>query len=150
MRPGRRRNLGEDEAEPERSSLLPDADFFRVLTASSGEEAVDIVRHELNHGRQIAVGFFDMLMPGGIDGQETVARIRKLDKQILCAVVTAYTDCSTLHIGKIFNRQEDWLYFNKPFTIGELSQSALHLVSAWNRRRYEEFSRLSAGPLNFP
>ncbi len=135
----RRRNLGEDETEPERSSPLPDADFFRVLTASSGEEAVDIVRHELNHGRQIAVGFFDMLMPGGIDGQETIARIRKLDNQILCAVVTAYTDRSTLHIGKIFNRQEDWLYFNKPFTIGELSQSALHLVSAWNRRRHEEF-----------
>lgn len=111
---------------------------FHVLTASSGEEAVDIVRRELNSGRQIAVGFFDMLMPGGIDGQETIARIRELDNQILCAVVTAYTDRTTMQIGKVFDRQEDWLYFNKPFTMGELSQSALHLVSAWNRRRHEE------------
>lgn len=135
----RRRSSGESDAG-EASIPVPllDETPFRVLVASSGEEAVDIVRRELDFGRQIAAGFFDMLMPGGMDGQETIARIRELDNQILCAVVTAYTDRSTKQIGKVFDRQEDWLYFNKPFTIGELSQSALHLVSAWNRRRYEE------------
>lgn len=133
----RRRFSGEKEADVI-TAPLPEEPTFRILTASSGEEAVDIVRHELNCGRQIAVGFFDMLMPGGIDGQETIARIRELDNQILCAVVTAYTDRSTKQIGKVFDRQEDWLYFNKPFTMGELSQSALHLVSSWNRRRHEE------------
>ena len=120
------------------SASLPEKKSFRVLVASSGEDAVGIVRRELDCGRQIAVGFFDMLMPGGIDGQETISRIRELDNQILCAVVTAYTDRSTTQIGKVFDRQEDWLYFNKPFTMGELSQSALHLVSAWNQRRHEE------------
>ncbi|MFP7753232.1 diguanylate cyclase [Thermodesulfobacteriota bacterium B35] len=111
---------------------------YRVLTAASGEEAVELVRQEMAHGRQVAVGFFDMLMPGGIDGQETIARIRTLDSQILCAVVTAYTDRNTSRIGELFDRQDDWLYFNKPFTMGELSQATLHLVSAWNRRRHEE------------
>lgn len=135
----RRRSLGErDAAKAVNPVALHDKTPFRVLIASSGEEAVEIVRRELDCGRQIAAGFFDMLMPGGIDGQETIARIRELDNQILCAVVTAYTDRSTKQIGKVFDRQEDWLYFNKPFTMGELSQSALHLVSAWNRRRYEE------------
>ncbi len=98
-----------------------DAPGYRVLTAASGEEAVEVVRQELAHGRQVAVGFFDMLMPGGIDGQETIARIRTLDSQILCAVVTAYTDRNTSRIGELFDRQDDWLYFNKPFTMGELS-----------------------------
>ncbi|HIJ79205.1 MAG: diguanylate cyclase [Desulfobulbaceae bacterium] len=134
----RRRVSGEKESELTGPDSCSEAPCFNVLTASSGEEAVDIVRRELDLGRQIAVGFFDMLMPGGIDGQETIARIRELDNQILCAVVTAYTDRSTMQIGKVFDRQEDWLYFNKPFTMGELSQSALHLVSAWNRRRNEE------------
>lgn len=133
----RRRFSGEKEEETVMPPL-PEEPSFRILTAASGEEAVDIVRRELDCGRQIAVGFFDMLMPGGIDGQETIARIRELDNQILCAVVTAYTDRSTKQIGKVFDRQEDWLYFNKPFTMGELSQSALHLVSSWNRRRHEE------------
>lgn len=134
----RRRTTGGSEIEAVDSSLFEEEPYFNVLTASSGEEAVEIVRSELECGRQIAVGFFDMLMPGGIDGQETISRIRELDNQILCAVVTAYTDRSTKQIGKVFDRQEDWLYFNKPFTMGELCQSALHLVSAWNRRRHEE------------
>ncbi len=154
----RRRRGGVDiKEDPSKLEMIQSQPSFRVLTASSGEEALEIVQHEISRGRKIAVGFFDMLMPGGIDGQETISRIRELDSQILCAVVTAYTDRSTMQIGKIFENQEDWLYFNKPFTMGELSQSALHLVSAWNRRRREEalVSQLEAvredlfGILNF-
>ncbi len=152
----RRRTAGTKGAFAEQEKIQTKPSF-RVLTASSGEEALEIVQHEISCDRRIAVGFFDMLMPGGIDGQETISRIRALDGQILCAVVTAYTDHSTMQIGEIFESQEDWLYFNKPFTMGELSQAAFHLVSAWNRRRREEVlvSQLEAvredlfGILNF-
>lgn len=54
-----------------------------LLLASSGEKAIEIARKELNFGRQIAAGFFDMEMPGGIDGQETIRRILQLDNQML-------------------------------------------------------------------
>lgn len=111
---------------------------YTLFTAASGEEAVEIVRSELAAGRQIATGFFDMSMPGGIDGQETIRRIQELDNQMLCAVVTAYTDRSPEQLGTLFARQDDWLYFNKPFTTGELQQTAYHLVTAWNQRRREE------------
>ena len=111
---------------------------YQIFTASSGEEAVDIVRQELQAGRQVPVGFFDMAMPGGIDGPETIRRILQLDNQMLCAVVTAYTDRSPSQLGTLFSRQDDWLYFNKPFSTGELEQTAYHLVTAWNQRRREE------------
>ncbi len=111
---------------------------YQIFTASSGEEAVDIVRQELDAGRQIPVGFFDMAMPGGIDGPETIKQILKMDSQMLCAVVTAYTDRSPSQLGALFSRQDDWLYFNKPFSTGELEQTAYHLVTAWNQRRREE------------
>ena len=62
----------------------------------------------------------------------------ELDNQTLCAVVTAYTDRSTNQLGNLFARQDDWLYFNKPFSSGELEQTAYHLVTAWNQRRREE------------
>ncbi len=136
MLSARRRRAGTGHVEDGKAPAAPAG--YRVLTASSGEEAVALVRRELAEGRQVAVGFFDMLMPGGMDGQETIARIRAMDSQILCAVVTAYTDRNSSRIGELFQRQDDWLYFNKPFTMGELSQAALHLVSAWNQRRYEE------------
>ncbi len=111
---------------------------YNVFTASSGEEAIEIVRRELAAGRQIAAGFFDMVMPGGIDGMETIKRILQIDNQMLCAVVTAYTDRSPEQLGTIFARQDDWLYFNKPFSAGEVRQTAYHLVTAWNQRRREE------------
>ena len=111
---------------------------YNIFTASSGEEAVEIVRQELEAGHQIPVGFFDMAMPGGIDGLETIKRILQLDNQMLCAVVTAYTDRSPSQLGALFARQDDWLYFNKPFSTGELEQTAYHLVTAWNQRRREE------------
>jgi len=111
---------------------------YNLFAASSGEEAVEIVRRELSAGRQIAAGFFDMSMPGGIDGSETIKRILQMDNQMLCAVVTAYTDRSPNQLAALFKKQDDWLYFNKPFTIGELQQTAYHLVTAWNQRRQVE------------
>lgn len=38
----------------------------------------------------------------------------------------------------MFKNQDDWLYFNKPFTIGELQQTAYHMVTSWNQRRQIE------------
>lgn len=111
---------------------------YKVFSASSGEEAVRIIESELACGRQIAAGFFDIVMPGGMDGIETIKRILDLDSQMLCAVVTAYTDRSPEQMGGIFRRQTDWLYFNKPFSIGEVRQTACHLVATWNQRRREE------------
>ena len=111
---------------------------YNLFTASSGEEAVELVRRERQASRQIPVGFFDMVMPGGIDGVETIRRILEIDSQMLCAVVTAYTDHSPSRLGTLFSRQDDWLYFNKPFSQGTLEQTAYHLVTAWNQRRREE------------
>jgi diguanylate cyclase (GGDEF)-like protein len=130
-----RRKSGQNEKTTSTRKQL----IYEVFTASSGEEAVEIAREQLAASRQIAVGFFDMAMPGGIDGAESIRRILELDNQILCAVVTAYTDRSTNQLGNLFARQDDWLYFNKPFTTGELEQTAYHLVTAWNQRRREEY-----------
>ncbi len=131
----RERRKGAGARDAGRDSQQP---VYRVFAVSSGEEAVRIVQGELSCGRQIAAGFFDVVMPGGMDGIETITRILELDSQMLCAVVTAYTDRSPDQIGRIFKRQNDWLYFNKPFSIGEVGQTACHLVTTWNQRRREE------------
>ncbi|MFH1146893.1 MAG: response regulator [Pseudomonadota bacterium] len=133
-----RRRLRKREGESPKDELVQKESCYNLLTASNGEEAVEIVRRESECGRRIAAGFFDMFMPGGIDGVETIKRILEIDKQILCAVVTAYTDRSPEQIGSLFASQNDWLYFNKPFSTGELKQTVCHLVSAWNQRQREE------------
>lgn len=113
------------------------ADGYRLLMASSGAEAITLVTEELAADRRIAVGFFDMRMPG-MDGMETIRRILALDAEIYCAVVTAFSDRSVDQLGTLFANQDQWLYFNKPFTHAELQQAARNLVNAWNRRRQLE------------
>ncbi len=116
---------------------------YRLLRAQSGEEAIELVRREAEAGRRIAAGFFDIKMPGGLDGLETIRAVRAIDPDILCTVVTAYNDRSVDDIARYFpaERQDEWDYLNKPFTEGEIQQKARNLVSSWLRRRREEAQR---------
>jgi len=119
------------------SSAAPkEKPVYNLLLAESGQEAIRLVKAELAAGRRVAAGFFDMRMPG-MDGFETIKELRKLDHNLLCAVVTAYTDRSVSQIREIFTngRQDELLYFKKPFSPEELAQSALNMMSSWNRKR---------------
>ncbi len=124
------RQVGAAAHQEEKNSIN-----YEILFARSGAEAVQIVSDQTSRGNDIAVGFFDMKMPGGMDGLETIKRIKQLQPDMLVAVVTAYTDRSVEQIANYFQSQDQWIYFNKPFTHGELKQSALNLVINWNRRR---------------
>lgn len=71
--PGSREAL-RDVVEPE---------GFRTLLASSGEEAIDIVRHEPVH-----VALFDMNMPT-LTGLETMEMVRQFNAMLPCILVSA-------------------------------------------------------------
>jgi len=110
---------------------------FDLILANSGERALEEVKRHLEAKGRVAAAFVDMRMPGGIDGHETIRRLRELDETIHCAVVTAYTDRTVTQIRELFpdGHEDELLYFKKPFSPEELEQSALNLVSSWNRKR---------------
>ncbi len=108
---------------------------YNLFFAESGERAVEIYQEQFEKGDPIAAGFFDMIMPGGIDGTETIRQIRLIDPSIMCAIVTAYADRDPKEIREFFDDQSMWLYLNKPFNDGEIRQLAQNLVSAWNLRK---------------
>ncbi len=131
-----------DERSGETSSACGDThQEYTLLLADSGPKAVALLQAELAAGRPVAAGFFDMRMPG-MDGYETIKAIRAIDPDIICTVVTAYTDRSVNQIRELFagDHQDQLLYFKKPFAPEELEQSALNMVSAWNnKRRLEDY-----------
>ena len=126
--------------DPEKTFNGQGVHTYQVFPAESGEKAVQIIKEELEKGNQFAAGFFDIRMPGGMDGYETIKQIHELDPEIYCAVVTAYTDRNPEQIRKLFSRgyQDHFLYFNKPFSAVELEQTALFLSTSWKRKRREE------------
>ncbi len=126
------------EGTEERHRLRP----HRLLSASTGEEAVQLVQLELDAGRQIAAGFFDMRMPG-MDGLTTMRKVRALMPHIMCTVVTAHVDYSLSQISAVFTdgTEDEWDYLSKPFSENEIVQKARHVVASWNRRRGEEKRR---------
>lgn len=60
-----------------------------IEEAAQGEEGVAMCREALARGMPYDIAFIDMLMPPGIDGMETIRRIREFDKDIHIVVCTA-------------------------------------------------------------
>ena len=120
--------LGEEEEE----SFLPE---FELLYASNGEEAYEIVRAGKESNRPIAVAYIDIRMPPGIDGIETIRRVRKIDRDIEIVIMTAYTHRSLPEIVHDMEMLHKLLYIRKPFVHEEIQQITLSLVGKWNVER---------------
>ena len=113
----------------EEGSFLPE---FELVHVSSGEEAFDVIKKEKEAGRPIAVAFVDIRMPPGIDGIETIRRLRKIDRDVEVVIMTAYTDKSLAEIIHDMELLHKVLYIRKPFAREEIQQIALSLVGKWN------------------
>ena len=75
----------------ENKPFLPE---FELSHATSGEEAYEAIKAGKESNRPIAVVYIDIRMPPGIDGIETIRRVRKIDHDIEVVIMTAYTDKS--------------------------------------------------------
>ena len=112
-----------------------DKDFlpeFELLHTLSGEEACDVIKGGKESNRSIAVAFVDIRMPPGIDGLETIRRVRKIDRDIEIVIMTAYTDKALPEIVGDMDLLHKVLYIRKPFAREEIQQITLSLVGKWN------------------
>ena len=113
----------------EAKSFLPE---FALSHAMSGEEACQLVASSKEANQPIAVAYIDIRMPPGIDGVETIRRIRAVDRDVEIVIMTAYTDKSLPEIIHDMELLHKVLYIRKPFTHEEIQQITLSLVGKWN------------------
>jgi len=118
---------------------------FEVLHARSGEHAFEVVRAGKERDRPIAVAFVDIRMPPGIDGLETIRRMREVDRDIELVIMTAYTDKSLPEIVHGMDLIHKVLYIRKPFTREEVQQTTLSLVP-WPTARPSPSSASASSP----
>ncbi len=116
------------------------ANQMAPLMASSGEEALELVRSHRTEARPIGVAFLDVKLGGGIDGLETASAIRGVDPRVFCTFVTAFTDRRLDEFGALFGpaHHDEWGYIHKPFTRIEVVQKARQQVTAWRLKRTVE------------
>jgi len=100
--------LVDDEADfVEAMSLWLKAKGYSVSVASSGEKAIQIVKEQPPQ-----IVFLDIKMPG-MDGIETLRRIRRFNQKIPVIMITAYADeekliqSQKLNISGFFAKDED-------------------------------------------
>ena len=118
--------------EERQDDFLPD---FELLHACSGEQAYEIVRRGRESGRPVAAAFVDIGMPPGMDGVDTIRRMRAVDAEIEIVLMTAYTDKSLSAIVGDMELLHKLLYLRKPFAREEIQQITLSLVEKWNVAR---------------
>ena len=113
----------------EKRAFLP---RFELLHAGSGEEGCEIVRRGWDLHRPVAVAYIDIRMPPGMDGVETIRRMRKTDPNLEAVIMTAYTDRLLPEIVGDMQSLHKLLYIRKPFAREEIQQITLCLVKKWN------------------
>ena len=114
------------------TTAFPD---FELLHAMSGEDACEVVRTAREARRPVALAYVDVRMPPGIDGVETVRRVRAIDTEIELVMMTAYTDRRVSDIVRNMELLHKLLYIRKPFAREEIQQITLSLVAKWNVER---------------
>ena len=89
---------------------------FRVFTALGGEEALRAIRKENPH-----IVLLDMKMKG-MDGLETLKRIRQVDKSMKVIMVTAVDEHSKMDVARKLGVSK---YITKPLVLEELEAAVI-------------------------
>ena len=108
-------------------------DGYTVDTAGSGQEAV-----ELAGRRDYAIYFLDLKMPPGIDGIETMQRIRQIRPDAAIVIITAYATVDTAVTAMKAGAQE---YLVKPCNPQELSVLVERILKVKNLQRENQLLR---------
>jgi len=104
---------------------------FEIDSACQGEEAMEMVRSSVNKGHPYLMTFFDVRMPPGWDGIETISHIWAVDPDLDVVICTAYSDYSWYEMATKLNRLDKFVVLKKPFEVVEVVQ----LVHAFVEKR---------------
>lgn len=92
---------------------------FYVKSANSGEEALELIKND-----NFNIVFLDITMKG-LNGLETLERIKKMNKKIKVVMLTVHHEKETMEKAKALGADE---YITKPFQLDYLEEVALKKV----------------------
>ena len=118
---------------------INDVPSYELSYASSGDEAYEMIKLAKESNCPYAVAYIDIRMPPGIDGIETIRRVREFEKNLEIVIMTAYSDKPMSDIVNNMELLHKLLYIRKPVAHEEIQQITRALVEKWNLE--QEMSR---------
>ncbi|MFO7768382.1 MAG: response regulator [bacterium] len=101
---------------------------YRVLTASSGEEALEV--HEGASG-PVPLAILDMAMPG-MSGLETMRALRKRDPSLRIIISSGFHPAEK--VRNVLGEEVD-AFINKPYNIERMTREVRRILDAWHEER---------------
>jgi signal transduction histidine kinase len=108
---------------------------YEVDYATSGEEALELVRRDVQTDQPHVLAFIDMYMPDGWDGVETISRLWEVSPELQIVLCTAFTDYTWSQIITRLGKTDQLLILKKPFDKIEVRQLARGLTEKWRLAR---------------
>ena len=96
---------------------------YRVLEASSGAEALEVWKQ---HRTEIRLLLTDLIMPGGMNGQELAEQLLRDDPKLQVVYASGYRGDI---VGKDFHLQKGSNFISKPFDVPELAETLRHSLN---------------------
>ena len=116
-----------------RKDLLPEFELLYMRQAE--KKLAKSSRRERNPTSPVSVAYIDVRMSPGIDGIETVRRVRKIDSDVELVIMTTDTEQAMPENIRKMGLLRRLLYIRKPFTREEIQQMTIYLVEKWNVER---------------
>lgn len=101
---------------------------FTIYSAYNGKEAINLVKFKKPH-----ILLLDIRLGRGMDGIETLKRIREFNKEIITIVVTYLDDINKMKEAKKLGALS---YLIKPLTFNELNEAVNRAVKLLKRSKY--------------
>ncbi|MCA1933319.1 MAG: response regulator, partial [Calditerrivibrio sp.] len=102
------------------SKLLLETLGHNVLTASRGEELIEIYRDYIKNGKDIDIFILDVTIVGGMGGIETIKELKKINPDVKAIVSSGYSD------DPVFTKYREYGFaatLKKPYNIAEMSEA---------------------------
>ncbi len=120
------------EEKKKRVLLMDDDEFIRdvvsdqisflgyeIELAEDGREAIELYKKRKEEGKSFDLIIMDLTIKGGMGGEEAIAEIRKLDKDLPVVVSTGYSDDDIVRNYKSYGFSG---VLTKPFKMDELKK----------------------------
>src|SRR5262249_11296379 len=123
------------EAASDAAARDASTEGYDVDYATTGEQALALVRHGLETDEPHVLAFIDMYMPDGWDGVETISRLWDVSPELQIVLCTAFTDYTWSQIITRLGKTDQLLILKKPFDKIEVRQLARGLTEKWRLAR---------------